>query len=287
MPELPEIEIVRRSLAKMVNKAKITDIKINNKNLRYKIPSGFSKQLIGEKILKILRRSKYLIFYFKKKLLLVHLGMSGKFLILRKSDNAMFKTSFYYDLNIIPKHNHVCLTLNNGLILVYNDVRRFGFFKLYNNEKIDNITYLKKLGLEPFNKKLNTKYFQKFSLRRKKNIKSLLMDQTFISGLGNIYVNEALFLSRIHPMRESNSLKNKEIKNLLINIKDILKFSITKGGSSIRDFKNTLGKSGDFQQFFHVYGKESKNCSRVSCSGKVKNIKISGRSSFFCNKCQK
>jgi len=287
MPELPEIEIVRRSLAKMVNKAKITDIKINNKNLRYKIPSGFSKQLTGEKILKILRRSKYLIFYFKKKLLLVHLGMSGKFLILRKSDNVMFKTSFYYDLNIIPKHNHICFTLSNGFILVYNDVRRFGFFKLYNNEKIDNITYLKKLGLEPFNKKLNTKYFQKFSLRRKKNIKSLLMDQTFISGLGNIYVNEALFLSKIHPMRESNSLKNKEIKNLLINIKNILKFSIKKGGSSIRDFKNTLGKSGDFQQFFHVYGKESKNCSRVSCRGKVKNIKISGRSSFFCNKCQK
>ena len=112
------------------------------------------------------------------------------------------------------------------------------------------------------------------------------MDQTFISGLGNIYVNEALFLSKINPTRTSSSLKKKEIKNLLINIRNVLRFSISKGGSSIRDFKNTLGKTGAFQQFFHVYGKENKNCSRISCNGKVQKIKISGRSSFFCNKCQ-
>ena len=287
MPELPEIEIVKRSLLKMVNKAKIVDIKINNKNLRYKIPHTFSKQLTGEKILKISRRSKYLIIHLKKKLLLIHFGMTGKFLILRKNDNKILKTSFYYNLNIIPNHNHIYFTLNNGLILIYNDTRRFGFFKLFNNKKTSQISFLNKLGPEPFSKILNINYFRKFTCKRKKNIKNLIMDQTFICGLGNIYVNEALFMSKIHPLRTCNNLNAKEIKKLIFNIKKILKFSISKGGSSIRDFKNTFGKSGTFQQFFHVYGQKNKNCSRISCSGKIKKINISNRASFYCDKCQK
>jgi len=142
MPELPEIEIVKRSLFKKINKAKIVNVKINNKNLRYKIPHTLPKKLINEKILKISRRSKYLIFHFKNKLLLVHLGMSGKFLIVRSKDNKMFKTSFYYDLNILTKHNHIYFVLNNGLVLVYNDVRRFGFFKLYNTTQLNKIIFL-------------------------------------------------------------------------------------------------------------------------------------------------
>ena len=286
MPELPEIEIVKRSLFKMINKAKIIDIKINNKNLRYKIPNTFSKHLIGEKILRISRRSKYLIFYFKKKLLLVHLGMSGKLLILRSSDNKIFKTSFYYDLNILQNHNHIYFTLDNGLVLIYNDVRRFGFFKLYNVTHLNKIIFLKKLGLEPFSKKFGIKYFEKFVQNRKKNIKNLLMDQTFVSGLGNIYVNEALFASKIKPLRICNSLNKNEIKSLISNIKKILKLSISKGGSSIRNFQNAHGKSGNFQQFFHVYEQKNKNCSRISCKGKIQKIQISNRSSFYCNKCQ-
>jgi len=286
MPELPEIEIVKRSLFKMINKAKIIDIKINNKNLRYKIPNTFSKNLIGEKILRISRRSKYLIFHFERKLLLVHLGMSGKLLVMRNRDKAMIKTSFYYDLNVLQKHNHIYFKLNNDLVLIYNDVRRFGFFRLYNTTEMDKITFLKKLGLEPFSKTFNIKYFKKFVQNRKKNIKNLLMDQSFVSGLGNIYVNEALFVSKIKPLRACNSLSKNEIKNLIFNIKNVLRFSISKGGSSIRDFKNTLGKSGTFQQFFHVYGQENKNCSRISCKGKIKKIQISNRSSFYCNNCQ-
>ena len=286
MPELPEIEIVKRSLFKMINKAKIIDIKINNKNLRYKIPHTFSKCLIGEQILRISRRSKYLIFYFKKKLLLVHLGMSGKLLLMRSSDNKIFKTSFYYDLNILQNHNHIYFTLSNGLALIYNDVRRFGFFKFYNTAQLSRIIFLKKLGLEPFNKTFNIKYFEKFVQNKKKNIKNLLMDQTFVSGLGNIYVNEALFLSKIKPSRTCNSLNKNEIKNLIFNTKKILKFAISKGGSSIRDFQNTLGKSGNFQQFFRVYGQKNKRCSRISCKGKIKKIVISNRSSFYCDKCQ-
>ena len=286
MPELPEIEIVKRSLSKMINKSKIIGVKINNKNLRYKLPHVFCQNLIGEKILRVSRRSKYLIFHFKKKLLLAHFGMSGKILLTRSRDSAVFKTSFYYDFNILPKHNHVNFKLNNGLILIYNDVRRFGFFKLYYNTKLNEIIFLKKLGLEPLSKKFNTKYFKRLTLNKKKNVKNLLMDQTFISGLGNIYVNEVLFMSKIHPLRTCDGLNKTEMKKLVLNIKKILKFSISKGGSSIKDFQNTMGKSGNFQQFFHVYEQEKKNCSRISCKGKIKKIRISNRSSFYCDKCQ-
>ena len=286
MPELPEIEIVKRSLFKKINKAKIIDVTISNANLRYKVPHTFSEQLIGEKILKITRRSKYLIFHFKTKILLIHLGMSGKLLLMRVSDKAIFKTSFYYDLNIIQKHNHIYFKLNNGLVLIYNDVRRFGFFKLYNTTQLNNIIFLNKLGLEPFNKMFNIKYFKKFIQNRKKNIKSLLMDQTFVSGLGNIYTNEALFMSKISPFRKCNNLNKNEIKKIILNIKKILKFSITKGGASIKDFHNTSGKIGNFQQFFHVYNQKNKKCSRISCTGKIRKKIISNRSTFYCNKCQ-
>ena len=286
MPELPEIEIVKRSLFKKINGAKIVNVKINNKNLRYKITDALPKKLINEKILKISRRSKYLIFHFKNKLLLAHLGMSGKFLIIRSKDKKMFKTSFYYDLDILAKHNHIHFILNNGLELIYNDVRRFGFFKLFENIKLKEITYLKKLGPEPFSVLFCIKYVQKFIKNRKKNIKNLLMDQTFVSGLGNIYVNEALFLSKIHPLRQCSNLERKSIKNLIYNIRKVLKIAINQGGSSIRDFKNVYGKSGNFQQFFNVYGQENKDCSRISCKGKIKKISISNRSSFYCNVCQ-
>ena len=169
MPELPEVEIVKRSLIKMTIKAKITGVKINNRNLRYKLPRNFSSRLINEKILKISRRSKYLIFHFRKKLLLAHLGMSGKLLLVRNQDNKIFKTSFYYDLKIIKKHNHIYFFLNNGFILIYNDVRRFGFLKLYNTKDFEKITFFKKLGLEPFDKIFNINYFLKFISNKKKN----------------------------------------------------------------------------------------------------------------------
>ena len=286
MPELPEIEIVKKSLFKMINKAEIIDIKISGKKLRYKITNTFFTSLVGEKILNISRRSKYLLFHFKNKILLAHLGMSGKLLVRRRNDNRFFKTSFYYDMNFPEKHNHLKFILSNDLELIYNDVRRFGFFKLYNTTQVNKISFLKKLGLEPFSRKFNLYYFKKFTLKKKKNIKSLLMDQTFVSGLGNIYVNEILFLSKVIPLRECNKLKKNEIINIILSTKKILKSSISQGGSSIKDFKNVTGNSGNFQQFFHVYGQEGKKCSRISCKGEIKKIVISNRSTFYCNKCQ-
>ena len=286
MPELPEVEIIKRSLLKMVNKAKIDSIKIKNKNLRYKISKDFSKDLVGEKILKISRRSKYLIFHFKNKLLLAHFGMSGKLFFTKKKNSEIFKTSFYYDLDILPNHNHIYFTLSNGLTLIYNDTRRFGFFRIFYNNKLNKIKFLNKLGVEPLSKKFDKKYFKKLILKRKKNVKNLLMDQGFVSGLGNIYVNEVLFVSKVNPLRACNNLNEYELKSIISNIKKILKYSISKGGASIKDFINSEGKSGNFQQFFKVYGKKNKNCSRNSCNGKIEKILISNRSSFYCNKCQ-
>ena len=173
------------------------------------------------------------------------------------------------------------------MVLIYNDTRRFGFFKLYNIKKLNKIIFLKKLGLEPFSKNFTLEFFIKFTKNRKKNIKNLLMDQTFVSGLGNIYVNEALYMSKIHPLRTCTKFKKKEIGKLIKNIKKVLNLSISKGGSSIKDFKNTLGQKGNFQQLFNVYGQENKKCSRISCKGKVIKIYISNRSSYYCNKCQK
>ena len=286
MPELPEIEIVKRSLFRMINKATIINIKINNPNLRYKLQNRFSKELLGEKILKISRRSKYIIIFFEKKILLVHLGMSGKLFLLRKKDKILFKTSFYYNLNLIEKHNHIYFFLNNDMILIYNDVRRFGFLKLFHDKNLNNIPFIKKLGVEPLNKKFNEIYFNSYIKNKNKSIKNLLMDQNFISGLGNIYSNEVLFISKIHPLKTAKNLKKKKIRVLILNIKKILNDSISKGGSSIKDFINSEGKSGTFQQFFKVYGKENENCSRNSCNGRIKKISVSNRSTFYCNKCQ-
>ena len=212
--------------------------------------------------------------------------MSGKLLLIRNNDKTIFKTSFYYDSIPNYKHNHIYFKFNNGYSLIYNDVRRFGFFKLYKNTNLNKINFLSKLGIEPLTKKFNYKYFKKFLKGRKKNVKNLLMDQTFVSGLGNIYVNEALFNSRIRPIRTCNSLKENEIKKLVFNIKKVLKFSILKGGSSIKNFENAHGKSGKFQEFFNVYDQEDKKCSRISCKGKIKKITISSRSTFYCNSCQ-
>ena len=286
MPELPEIEIVKRSLLRMINKATILNIKINNPNLRYKLQNRFSKELLRQKILKISRRSKYIIIYFSKKILLIHLGMSGKLFLLRKKDKLLFKTSFYYNLNILPKHNHIYFFLSNGIVLIYNDVRRFGFFKIFYNKNLNTIPFIKRLGVEPLNTEFDENYFYNYVKNKNKSIKNLLMDQNFISGLGNIYSNEVLFISKIHPLKICRNLKKNKIRILILSIKKILKDSISKGGSSIKDFINSEGKSGTFQQYFRVYGKQNEDCSRNSCSGKIKKISVSNRSTYYCNKCQ-
>ena len=170
--------------------------------------------------------------------------------------------------------------------MIYNDTRRFGFIKFYTEEELLKSSHLIHLGVEPLSKSLNFCYFKERIKGFKKSIKNTLMDQSFICGLGNIYVNEALFISKISPERISFQIKDNEIILLIKSIKTILKKSIVFGGSTIKDFHNSQGKSGQFQNFFKVYGKEGQGCPRSSCNGTIQRSVISSRATFFCTKCQ-
>ena len=289
MPELPEVEVVKRSLKRKIQNLVIKKVKIIDKNLRYKVNKDEINKLHGSKIKNILRRSKFLIFEFNKTfVMLVHLGMTGKFFFIDKK-NRKYKTSFYYKLDPHKdsKHDRVIFHLQNQQKLIYNDVRKFGFIKIINNKLLKNNDHLKNLGPEPLAKNFNYDYFKKYINKRKRNIKDILMDQKFVSGLGNIYVNEVLFESNIKPLRMTITLKNIEIKKIIKNTKKILKNSIKLGGSSIKDFSSDNGKKGIFQQYFKAYGREGKTCSNIDCNSIIKRTIISNRATFFCNKCQK
>ena len=187
---------------------------------------------------------------------------------------------------ILPKkHNHIEINFEN-CIIIYNDPRRFGFFKFIKN-KNDFIKQIAHLGPEPFFKSFNFEYIYNYFENKKKNIKSFLLDQKFVSGIGNIYANEILFLSKINPAEKAKNLTKAEYKKIIIFSKLVLKKAISKGGSSIRDFKNINGKIGSFQKDFKVYDRENLNCLKFKCNGIIKKKIISNRSSFFCNFCQK
>ena len=287
MPELPEVEIVKQSLSQNIQQKKIQKVIIKNRNLRFKIPSKFEQLLKNKLIIKVSRFSKYLIFNFSdRSFCLVHLGMSGTIHLIKKNNlNNFTNTSFYNSSNLPKKHNHVEIRFKN-LKIIYNDPRRFGFFRYIKNEQ-----ELKKkfehLGPEPFFKEFNLKYLMNYFENKKKDIKSFLLDQKFVSGIGNIYASEILFLCKINPKKEAFKLTKKEGKKIISFSKIVLNKAIKKGGSSIRDFKNILGENGNYQKEFKVYQKESGNCPRNKCKGKIKKIVVAKRSTFYCNICQK
>tara|TARA_Y100001949_G_C15840546_1_gene266091 strand:- start:20 stop:613 length:594 start_codon:yes stop_codon:yes gene_type:complete len=194
-------------------------------------------------------------------------------------------TSFYSSPILPKKHNHVEIIFKN-LRLVYNDPRRFGFFQILKDENSLKKRFLN-LGPEPFDKKFNEKYIYSSLRNKEKNIKNFLLDQNFVSGIGNIYANEILFLSKIRPTQKGATLNEKDCKKIAKNSQKVLRDAIDKGGSSIRDFKNTLGKKGNFQKEFNVYGRNGLNCKRLRCQGIIKKKVISNRSTFFCSTCQK
>ena len=289
MPELPEVEVVKRSLISKIQNLIIKEVKINDHRLRYPINKKEIRKIIGLKIKKIKRRSKFLLFFFNKDIImLVHLGMTGKFFYINKKNNK-FKTSFYYDINNKKdtKHNRVVFFLNNSQKLIYNDVRKFGFIKFYKNNNISNSFHLNNLGPEPFDHKFNYNYFRQYISGKNRVIKDILMDQKFVSGIGNIYANEVLFLSEVKPTRKVKTLKDFELKKIIKFTKHILKTSIKLGGSSIKDFSSSNGKKGSFQQHFNVYGKKDYFCTKKNCKNKIVKSIISNRSTFFCSNCQK
>ena len=286
MPELPEVEVTRRTLLKFIENKVIKNIKINNPNLRFKIPANFKKNVTGQKIIKVLRRSKYILIYLKNDYVMIaHLGMSGKFIIKNNYSKDFLKTS-YYSNEFSSKHNHLEFFFSNNLKVIYNDPRRFGFFLLDKISKLDVNKFLSKLGPEPLGKDLKKDYLILKTKATQRTIKTLLMDQRFISGIGNIYANEILFLAKIKPNKISSKLSLVDIERLHPSIGKVLKRALKLGGSSIKDFKSSVGEKGRFQNEFKVYDREDLKCLRTGCSGLIARVVSQGRASFFCNECQ-
>ena len=287
MPELPEVEVVRQSLNKKIKQKRVEKVIVKNRNLRFKIPFNFENSLKKQNIIRVDRFSKYLILCLSnKKYCLIHLGMSGTIHIIQENKkNYITNASFYNSPNLPKKNNHFELVFSKFKV-IYNDPRRFGFVQM-----IENLSLLKKkfskLGPEPFQKDFNLKYIFSYFKEKKKNIKNFLLDQNFVSGIGNIYACEILFQSRIDPNKVAKSLKKEECRKIHINSKKILLNAIKKGGSSIRNFSNISGKIGNFQKIFKVYDREGLACKRQNCNGVIKKIFIGNRSTFFCNSCQK
>ena len=286
MPELPEVEVTRRTLLKFIENKVIKNIKINNPNLRFKIPENFKKNVTGQKIIKVLRRSKYILIYLKNDYVMIaHLGMSGKFLIKNNCSKDFLKTS-YYSNEFSSKHNHLEFFFSNNLKVIYNDPRRFGFFLLDKISKLNVNKFLSKLGPEPLGKDLKKDYLILKTKATQRTIKTLLMDQRFISGIGNIYANEILFLAKIKPNKISSKLSLVDIGRLHPSIGKVLKRALKLGGSSIKDFKSSVGEKGRFQNEFKVYDREDLKCLRTGCSGLIARVVSQGRASFFCDECQ-
>ena len=286
MPELPEVEIVRQSLSKKILQKKVQKVIIRNRNLRFKIPINFKSFFNDQTIIKVRRFSKYIILCLSNgSYCLMHLGMSGTVhLVFNKKENHITNTSFYNSPVLPNKHNHVEIIFEN-MKMVYNDPRRFGFFQLIKNESFLK-KRLKSFGPEPFESRFNLKYVLSYFLKKEKNIKNFLIDQNFVSGIGNIYASEILFLSKINPNKKASLLKKNDCKKIINNSRQVLLDAIKKGGSSIRDFINISGKKGNFQKEFNVYDRTGFNCKRTGCRGIIKKKTISGRSTFFCDICQ-
>ena len=287
MPELPEVEVVKKSLERKLKNLTIKRVNIHNNKLRYRINIKQFNKIKNQKIISIQRRSKYLLINLSNYLtILVHLGMTGKFFII--NNKKKYKTSFYYTIKRKDiKHDHLTFCFAKKIKLIYNDVRKFGFIKIFSSKNVLISSHLSSLGPEPLSSNFNLSYFNKYIFNKKKKIKDLIMDQKFVAGLGNIYCNEVLYLCKINPARPVEKIKKKEIKKIIKFIKIILKQAIQLGGSSIKNFSSTEGQGGNFQQKFNVYGREKATCNRSKCLGTIKKVYTSNRSSFFCPKCQR
>ena len=289
MPELPEVEVVKRSLTRKVQNLIIQKVNIKDSKLRYHLDKNKFRKIRGLRIKKIERKSKFLLFFLNKNfIMMVHLGMTGKFFFVDRK-NTKLKTSFYYNIDYKKeqKYDRVEFILNKNQKLIYNDVRKFGFIKLLSNKKFKDNFHLKHLGPEPLKNTFNFTYFKNYIKGRSRVIKDILMDQKFVSGLGNIYANEILFLSKVKPSRKVKNLKEFELKKIINFTKEVLKNAIELGGSSIKDFSSSNGKKGSFQQHFNVYGKKGAACSNTTCRSIIVKSSISNRATFFCSNCQK
>ncbi|VAW22442.1 Formamidopyrimidine-DNA glycosylase [hydrothermal vent metagenome] len=289
MPELPEVDIIRQGLAPFVVGARIERVILNRPDLRNVFPPSFATRLEGAEVINISRRAKYLLFTLSNnETLLSHLGMSGNFRFGRPDRQTInIKHGF-------EKHDHVILELSGTHsptpFLIYSDPRRFGFMDLSTDPQ--NCKYLKKLGPEPFGNEFNAVALAKNLAGRRGAIKAALLDQGVVAGLGNIYVCEALYRAGIDPRVRAMDLvtgsreRILQLEALVGHIKDVLGEAIASGGSTLKDYKKVDGSTGYFQHGFKVYGREGETCLAKGCSGTIKRISQSARSSFYCPVCQ-
>ena len=283
MPELPEVEVVTRSLKKSIKNLKIIKITVNNRNLRFKLPRNFENILKNKIVKNIKRKSKYIVLDLGNNFyVILHLGMSGTLHI--PSKRSITNLSFYNNPTLPKKHNHVIIYFDK-IKLIYNDPRRFGYFKILKN-KYDLDNYFTRIGPEALDKGFNLKYLKNKIKNKKKNIKNFLLDQKIVSGLGNIYVNEILHKSQILPMKSVSKLSLNDLTKIIKYSRIILINAIKFGGSSIKDFKGVSGGGGSFQTKFNVYDRENQKCTKSKCKGIIRKRYISNRSTFICNICQ-
>lgn len=268
----------------------------NRADLRFPFDSDFVETLEGSTIKEIGRRSKYLLFYLNNdRVLISHLGMSGSFRVIDGDDDQQ-PGDFHHEKSKNEKHDHVVIYVEkNGTKsrVAYNDPRRFGFMVLANRNELHDHKFLKDMGPEPTGNGVGAEYLAEKFYNRKTPLKSALLDQKIIAGLGNIYVCEAMWRSRLSPLTQIGSLVKKngqastKLRALAENIRDVIADAIKAGGSSLQDHIQTDGSLGYFQHSFAVYGQENKPCKHEGCDGDVIRITQSGRSSFYCPKCQK
>ena len=273
MPELPEVETVRNTLKPRVIGKKITNVKIYHNNIiEYPNPLVFSDQIINQTINDINRYGKWLIFVLDNYYLLSHLRMEGKY--------------FFKNINEeLSKHEHVVITLDDQIELRYHDVRKFGKMLLIEKNLIDKQGPLIELGFEPWDSKLDINYLKEKYKNKKLPIKTVLLDQSIITGIGNIYADEILFLSKINPEKKSSALDENDLENIIKYTKIVLEDAIKQGGSTIRSYTSVDGVHGLFQQKLNVHTKAGEKC--PTCSTIIQKIKVGGRGTYYCPNCQK
>jgi formamidopyrimidine-DNA glycosylase len=291
MPELPEVETVRLGLEPALEGHVITQAIIRRGDLRIPFPPRFAERLTGRKVVRLSRRAKYLLAALDSgETLVIHLGMSGRMSVYAHGHRQKLG-NYVYDKAPAGagdgKHDHVVFETDAPARIVFNDHRRFGLMTLIATDGLESDKMFKDIGVEPLSAKFNAAYLAKVLDGKKTPIKSALLDQRLIAGLGNIYVCEALFRSGISPKRLAGSLKQEQIALLAKAIKAVLKDAIAAGGSTLRDHAQTTGDPGNFQHRFLVYGREGKPCKGKNCHGAVKRITQAGRSTFYCPTCQK
>jgi len=283
MPELPEVETVLRGISPILEGNQIDYAQVNRPDLRRPFPNNLAKRLKNRKINFLHRRSKYILIDLSGgETLIMHLGMSGRIIISQKVSGT-----FHHNTNHSQKHDHFVLHLKDNHQLTFNDPRRFGVIDLLRTENLELSGMLSQIGPEPLSNSFNEAYFVSTLRLKKTNIKSALLDQRVVAGLGNIYVCEALFRAGISPKRQALRISNKKLRSLVPIIKEILLEAISSGGSSLRDFRNASGDLGYFQHSFDVYGREDQDCYNTECDSKIKRITQAGRSSFYCSNCQR